>query len=576
LPAGLDTEAAAFATVGAIAMQGVRQAEIQLGHRVGVLGLGLLGQLTVQILKASGAKVICMDVSEDKMELARTLGSDWIAPTDQFASMAKNFSDGNGLDSVIITASTSSNQPVELAGEACRYKGKVVVVGMVGMDIPRNEYYRKEIDLRLSMSYGPGRYDPLYEEKGIDYPYSLVRFTEGRNMQTFIELCAEGKVTPGKLITHRFIFTDAMKAYELFDGKTGEPYLGILLKYETEKPLSAHVLLPSKSGPRKEADLIAGLVGAGNFAKGVLLPKLGSMANLRIEAIATATGASARGTAEKYGIRKIFADSTALLDEKNINTVFITTRHNHHASAVLHALQADKHVFVEKPLCLREEELTSIREAYTSKNPQSILMVGFNRRFSQHALKLKEWVDATDERPVIRYRVNGGVIPKSSWIQDPDIGGGRIIGEVCHFVDFCSFLAGAGVEDVFASTLESQGDYNNDNVNVILRHSNGARSSIDYLANGDPSLPKEQIEVFSGRGIATCEDFRISTFSRGSKKSKFKSSGMDKGFETELAAFCDAVLGKKKSPISFESIANTTLTTFRIVESIASNSVRRV
>lgn len=568
VPEGLDLEAAAFATVGSIALQGVRQAEVQLGHRVGVVGLGLLGQLTVQILKASGAKVICMDISEQKMELARKLGADWAVHTDNFASMAKNVSDGHGLDAMIITASTSSNQPIELAGEVCRYKGKVVVVGMVGMNIPRNEYYKKELDLRLSMSYGPGRYDPVYEEKGIDYPYSLVRWTEGRNMQTFLELCAEGKVTPLSLVTHRFGFGDALKAYALFEGGT-EPYLGILLGYDEEKPIAGHIHVPS-AAPKRDGEMRIGLIGAGNFAKSVLLPKLAVLEGVRLEAIATATGISARGTAEKHGIPKLFADAAALLEQAEINTVFITTRHNHHSQAVAQALAKGKHVFVEKPLCIREEELDAIRDAYSQADPAPLLMVGFNRRFSAHAQKLKEWIDASGERPVIRYRINAGTIPGASWIQDPEIGGGRIVGEACHFVDLCAYLAGSDVEEAYATALESPGDYHGDNVCIVLRHANGARSAIDYLANGDPGCPKEQIEVFCGKGLATCDDFSVTVLSRNGKKTRFKSSGVDKGFAAELKAFRDAALGRITAPIPFESLVNTTLTTFRILESIAS------
>ncbi len=575
LPPGLDPDDAAFATVGAIAMQGVRQAEVELGHRIGVVGLGLLGQLTVQILKASGAKVICMDISESKMELARKMGADWAVHTDNFASMAINMSDGHGLDAMIITASTSSNQPIELAGEVCRYKGKVVVVGMVGMNIPRNEYYRKELDLRLSMSYGPGRYDPIYEEKGIDYPYSLVRWTEGRNMLTFLELCAEGKVTPAKLVTHRFEFDDALKAYDLFEGKAGEPYLGILLKYKLDKVLAGYVFMPN-AGVKISARVKVGLVGAGNFAKSVLLPKLAAMEGVRIEAIATATGASSRGTAAKYHIGKVFGDSDALLDDAEVNTVFITTRHNHHAPAILKALAKSKHVFVEKPLCINEEEFEAIRMGYEAALPRPVLMVGFNRRFSSHAVKLREWVEASGERPVIRYRVNAGSIPKIHWIQDPEIGGGRIVGEVCHFVDLCSFIADSGVMEVFATVLETPGEYHQDNVCITLRHANGARSTIDYLANGDSACSKEFIEVFTGKGLATSEDFCVTTFSRGGKKTRFKSKGMDKGFQAELTAFALAAIGKSKAPIGFDSLANTTLTTFRILESIASNAVRGV
>ena len=317
-------------------------------------------------------------------------------------------------------------------------------------------------------------------------------------------------------------------------------------------------------------------MGAGNFAKGVLLPRLAKMKDVSIAAVATATGVSARGTAKKYGIGKLFSDSGALFADPDVNAVVVTTRHNRHAGEVLEALSRGKHVFVEKPLCLSEEELDAIRTAYATASPRPVLTVGFNRRFSSHAVKLREWVVASGERPVIRYRVNGGFIPRQSWVQDPDIGGGRILGEACHFVDLCSFVAGADVQEVYATALETPGDYSGDNVCITLKHANGARSTIDYLANGDPSLPKEIVEVFCGRGVAVCEDFSLTTFSRGGKRSKHKTSGMDKGFDAELAAFRDAALGRTDLPIPFESLANTTSAAFRILESVATGDPRKV
>jgi predicted dehydrogenase/threonine dehydrogenase-like Zn-dependent dehydrogenase len=575
LPDGIDEEAAAFATVGSIAMQGVRQAEVELGHRVGVIGLGLLGQLTVQILKASGAKVICMDISEKKMELARELGADWAIHTDNFASIAKNVSDGQGLDSLIITASTSSNAPIELAGEVCRYKGKVVVVGMVGMDIPRNDYYKKELDIRLSMSYGPGRYDANYEEKGIDYPYSLVRWSEGRNMQTFLELCREGKVTPGRLVTHRFPFEEALKAYELFENKAGEPYLGILLKYDTGKPLETRVSLPQyRSAPAGRIRL--GLVGAGNFAKAVLLPRLAALPGFTLAALSTATGVSARGTADKYRIPSIHSDAAGLIAGDEVDAVVIATRHDLHGPQVLASLASGKHVFVEKPLCIREEELDAIRSAQSGPGARPVLMVGFNRRFSSHARRLRDWVEASGENPFIRYCVNAGAIPGTSWIQDPEVGGGRIVGEACHFVDLCAYLAGSPVAEVFATCLDTPGDYHGDNVSILLVHRSGARSSIDYLANGDTSLPKERVEVFCAGGVAACEDFSETRFVRRGRKSAWKSKGVDKGFQQELEAFALAVAGKEPPPIALESLLNTTAATFRALESIATGIPARV
>lgn len=573
LPAGLDDEVAAFATVGAIAMQGVRQAEVQLGHRVGVIGLGLLGQLTVQLLKAAGAHVVCTDIAGPRMDLARSLGADLAAPAEQFAALARNESDGHGLDAVIITASTASNQPVELAGEACRYRGKVVVVGMVGMDIPRAEFYKKELDLRLSMSYGPGRYDPVYEDKGVDYPYALVRWTEGRNMQSFLELCAAGRVEPLRLVTHRFPFDDALRAYALMD--SGEPYLGILLKYDTEREI-ARTIERRLASPRADASLRVGLVGAGNFARGVLLPKLAALPDLRLDAIATATGLSARTTGEKYGIPRLLTDAAALYADPAINTVVITTRHDHHGPAALDALRAGKHVFVEKPLCIRDDQLTALEETHAAADPRPVLMVGYNRRFSAHALRLRAWIAAAGERPVIRYRINAGQIPRTHWVQDPEIGGGRVIGEVCHFVDLCAFLCDSPVDEVYAAALDTPGDYAGDNVCITLKHRSGARSTIDYLANGDPALAKEFIEVFCARGVATCDDFSITTISRGGKQQKLRSSGVDKGFAGELEAFRRAVLGLAPPPIAFDSLVNTTRTTFRILESIATGAPVKV
>ena len=317
-------------------------------------------------------------------------------------------------------------------------------------------------------------------------------------------------------------------------------------------------------------------MGAGSFAKSVLLPRLAKIPGAGIVAIATATGASARGTAEKYGIVKIFGDSLSLIFDSGSNAVVISTRHNHHAEAVLAALDAGKHVFVEKPLCLRETELQSIRDRYEGMLNRPVLTVGFNRRFSPHASELKKWIDASGELPVIRYRVNAGFIPANHWVQDPEVGGGRIIGEVCHFIDLCSHLAGAPATEVFATALETPGEYRNDNVCITIKHANGARASIDYLANGDPACPKERIEVFCGRGLAECEDFRATVFHKGGGRRKFKTSGIEKGYLAELQAFCDAVKGRGPEPIPFASLVNTTLATFRILESIATGSALKV
>lgn len=293
------------------------------------------------------------------------------------------------------------------------------------------------------------------------------------------------------------------------------------------------------------------------------------LSGVTIASISTATGASAQGTARKYGIEKIFGNADALIEDDASNTILITTRHDHHASAVLKSIASGKHVFVEKPLCIREEQLEAISDAYHRLSNRPVLTVGFNRRFSSHAQELRKWIEASGERPVIRYRVNAGTIPLNHWIQDPEIGGGRIIGEVCHFVDLCCYLTNSSVSEVYAASLDTPGDYRGDNVCITLKHADGSRSTIDYLANGDPSCAKEVIEIFCGRGLAVCDDFQQTIFHRAGKKRKIKTSGMDKGFQAELEAFTKSVTGRGPIPIPFESLRNTTLSTFRILKSMA-------
>jgi len=572
IPDNVDDVEACFVTVGAIALQGVRQAGPKLGEKIAVMGLGLIGQLTVQLLKANGCKVIGSDVDPDKLELARKLGADEVCLAGELIKKASQFSNGSGVDSVIITASTSSNQPVIDAGDICRMRGTVVIVGMVGMDIPRNEYYKKELTLKLSMAYGPGRYDPQYEEKGIDYPYDLVRWTEQRNFEAFLELISENKVTPKQLITHQFDFANALHAYDLLEGKIKEKYLGIVLTYNKEVNLNEHknVVINAKVVTNDKINI--GLIGAGNFTKAVILPNIKKIQGYELVGLCTATGVSAHGTGNKYDFKYITSDVDEIFKNKEINTVLITTRHNDHARNVIKAIKAKKHCFVEKPLCIKEEELEEIREVY---NGETILQVGFNRRFSSLIRDMKKRVH---DMPVsIIYRINAGVIPKDVWIQDSEIGGGRIIGEVCHFIDTCSYLIGSKVKSVFASCVKKsdQSIPDEDNVNIVLSYESGATAVINYFAYGDSSMPKEYMEVF-GHGVAMqMNDFRELIVYQGGKKSKIKKANQDKGFQKEFEAFRDAIkIGKPA--IDFESIYNTTKTTFKILESIREGDVKAV
>lgn len=568
IPDGVDDIDASFVTVGAIALQGVRQASPLLGEKIAVMGLGLLGQLTVQLLKANGCKVIASDIDPVKMELAKKLGCDEVCHASELIQKANTFTSGHGADAVIIVASTSSNQPIIDAAEISRMRGRVVLVGMVGMDVPRNIYYKKELQIKLSMAYGPGRYDPKYEEQGFDYPYDLVRFTEQRNFESFLGLIQEGKVTPKALITHYYDFDDAMTAYDLLEGKIKEKYLGIVLKYKRDLNLADHQIIQRTQKSVLASNINLGLIGAGNFTKSVILPNLQKIDKCEFVGLCTATGVSADGVGKKYNFKYITTSSDELFKNNDINAIFITTRHNDHANKVIESMKSNKHCFVEKPLCISEDELEEIKKAYNGKN---IIQVGFNRRFSPMIKKMKQNITT----PIsINYRINAGFVPKDIWIQDPKIGGGRIIGEVCHFIDTCSFLASSNVQSVFATTINKndQSIPDEDNVSIVLNYQNGSIATITYYAYGDNSMPKEYIEVF-GDGIGMqMNDFReLNIFKKG-KVIKEKSSNQDKGFIGEFGAFKEAINCGKEA-ISFESICNTTKTTFKILQSIKTKSL---
>ena len=575
IPAGVDDLDASFVTVGSIALQGVRQTNPTLGERIAVFGLGLIGQLTVQILKANGCKVLGMDIDPDKLALAKELGADSVCMAGDIIAAASDFSNGYGVDGVIITASTPDNRPITDGGEISRLKGRIVVVGLVGMDIPRNLYYKKELEVKLSMAYGPGRYDPLYEQDGVDYPYPYVRWTEQRNFQAFLELVAEGRITPKKLVTHRFQFNDALKAYDLLEGKTKEKYLGIVLEYPDNgaapRATSRVDLSQAKARASKSDTASVGLIGAGNFTKAVILPTLKKVEGYDLVGLCTATGISARTTGDKYSFRFATTNPDDLIESHDVNAVFVTTRHDTHASYVLKALQAGKYVFTEKPLCISDSELAEIAALHaklaTQNGASPLLMVGFNRRFSPLVKRMKEVLG--DNPMSIVYRVNAGMIPKDTWIQDRQKGGGRIIGEVCHFIDTCSYLTGSVPVSASASCVrkDDQSIPDEDNLSLILTFGNGSTASIHYFAYGSKQMPKEYIEVFSGGIAMQMNDFRSLTIYRGSKKESAKNANQDKGFVEELTAFRDA-LKTGTRPVPFESIYATTQATFATLGSL--------
>lgn len=561
VPDNVHLKDAAFTTIAAIALQGIRQADLRLAETCAVIGLGLIGQFTVQMLKAAGIRVVGIDIADSAVALAKQSGAD-IALTRNHPGIEERISEftgGYGVDAVIITAATASHDPVNLAGSLCRKKGKVVIVGAVPTGFDRDPYYLKELDLRMSSSYGPGRYDPNYEEKGQDYPIGYVRWTENRNMQAYLELLAAKQLDVSLLTTHEFAFADAQKAYEMIVSKS-EPFLGILLKYDTEKPIRQTVQLGGKNGKFTADAARIGFIGAGSFAQNFLLPncqKHGSLVG-----VATASGNNARNIADKYGFQFATGNAAEIHTHNDINTVFIATRHNLHAQNVLASLKNGKHVFVEKPLCMTEAELTAITEAHQAAHRH--VMVGYNRRFSPHIAKIRSAIDPNAPKSIL-YRVNAGFIPPDSWYQDPQVGGGRIIGEVCHFVDLCMFLAGSHPVSVHAVSMDTATNLH-DTLSVNLKFKNGSVANISYVANGSKRMDKEYIEVHSDGVSAQLFDFR-ETLIFGKNKDKFK-SGQDKGHAAEVKAFLDAITNGTDAPIPFPDIYISTLATLNIIESI--------
>lgn len=555
-------EHAAFTTLGAIALQGIRQADLRLGENCVVIGLGLLGQLTIQMLQASGIRTMGIDIDQRMVKLATENGCDLAIERGRadLEQQILHFTSGEGTDAVIIVAGTDSTDPIDLAGSLCRKKGKVVVVGAVPTGFKRPNYFKKELDLRMSCSYGPGRYDPEYEEQGIDYPYAYVRWTENRNMQAFTELLRTGKLNLKPLLTHTFPFHEATKAYQLILEKQ-EPFIGIVLKYDVQKELKKTIQI--KSHVAEGSAPAIGLIGAGGFGQNFLLPAIKGKG--KFVSVATARPHNARNIADKYGFSSCTGNADEVIINPAVNTVFIATRHDSHAEYVLKALQQKKHVFVEKPLCLRESELDEIRTAYSAS--KSLLMVGFNRRFAPFVIKIREQFRAGV--PVaINYRINAGIVPADHWIHDPAIGGGRIIGEVCHFIDLCMFIARSPITMLTARWMEDASGLH-DTVSIGLSFANGSTANVSYFSNGNKLVSKEYLEVFGSGMVAVLDDFKtLNLYGRSVVKS---SGNQDKGHQAEVAAFLSAVQSGQSSPIPAEELFLSTLATFKVMESAAQN-----
>ena len=574
LPDAVSFQAGAYGTLGAIALQGVRLAEPTLGESVVVIGLGLVGQLTVQLLKANGCRVFGLDLDPARVSLALELGADGAAISDETAAKEiEAFTRGRGADAVLITAATDSNQPVELAAKISRLKGRVIVVGMTGLDIPRAPFFSRELKLIISMSYGPGRYDPEYEEKGHDYPIGYVRWTEKRNIESFLDLVAGKRVNVDKLTTHQFRIEEAERAYQLISGDSSEPYLGVVLNYDPEAELTRRVALGTAPAPRQSArGIVLGVIGAGGYVPAMLLPHFKSE-GVEFRSIATASGISAHDVGKRFGFAEAVSSADEVLDNPDVNLVVVGTRHDLHAELARKALEQNKNVFVEKPLALNDEQLDAVLAAAAQSSGR--LMVGFNRRFSPLAQEAKAHFANRDTPLSILYRVNAGHIPKEHWTQDPLEGGGRIVGEVCHFIDLMQFFTGAPPVSVYAESVSAKSPktVDADSVFITLRFADGSNGVIAYLSEGDKALPKERVEIFGGRRSFVLDDFRRGIGYASEREKQIDLKVQDKGQRQQVQRICATLREGGPPPISLDELAATTRATFRVLDSLRSKCV---
>ncbi len=557
-----DLSQACYNTLGAIALQGVRQADLRLGETCAVIGLGLIGQLTCLQLKASGVRVVGIDVSDSAVETAAAHCTDmaFARSTPGINDKIDEYTKGLGVDAVIITAGTSSLDPINFAGSIVRKKGNVVVVGAVPTGFDRDPYYyKKELSLKMSCSYGPGRYDLNYEEKGIDYPAAYVRWTENRNMEAFQKLIQNKNIDLSYLTTHTFSFEDAPKAYDLVTSHS-EPFLGIVLKYDATKKQKREKI--NITATAKTGKINIAFIGAGSYAQGSLLPNLPDSSDVIRKGVLTHSGTTSKRVAERFKFEFCTSNEEDIIKNPDINTLFITTRHDTHAQYVIKGVANGKNVYVEKPLCLNIEELEQIEQLCAEK--QKTVMVGFNRRFSPQATLIKKKIGNGIMSMI--YRVNAGYIPAGSWIQDLETGGGRIIGEVCHFIDLMTYMCDSLPVKVMASTLPDSQALN-DTINIIVEFENGSTGVVAYYANGAKSLKKEYFEVYASGTTAIINDFKECFIYGKGKVQKSKLLNQDKGQKIMINSYIESLKNGKVS-IPMNQIFAVTKATFAVIKSI--------
>jgi len=578
VPDDVSMEQAAFSTIGAVALQGLRQAEMQLGEVACVIGLGLLGQLTVQLLKASGVQVIGIDLMSSRCELAKKLGASAAVRPDasELDFLVKQLTGGIGVDCIFITAGGDSNGPVELAVDVARDRARVIDVGKTRLDLPWNAYFEKELDVRFSRSYGPGRYDPNYEEKGIDYPVGYVRWTERRNMDAFIQLLATDKLDLAPIISSVRPFDQAEQVYQSI-AKGGGDVLGVVFKHADQIDDTKRITFETSSsagGIKKTSNVQLGVIGAGSYASSMLLPHLHKHTDVDLVEVATATSLSGKNAAEKFGFKRMSTDYKGMLEASDVDAVIIATRHASHATMVSEALRHKKDVYVEKPLAIDVSGLEQVRRAVVESENHR-LMVGFNRRFSPAVQKISEIISNQEGPKVINYRVHAGQLDSGAWYLDRLAQGSRFVGEAGHFIDVFSFLIGARPVSVLAKSLRSSNvtDDELDNISVVIDYEDGSVCNLQYLTQGGFKVPKEYMELYGSGRTIQLHNFEYLMLFEGNNEEKIKLPGLDKGQKQEMQALVKSMSKNESMPISLESLFDTTLVTLAAEESIKSNRV---
>ncbi|MBN1999852.1 bi-domain-containing oxidoreductase [candidate division KSB1 bacterium] len=572
IPGGVTDEQAAFTVLSAIGLQGIRLIQPTLGEKIVVYGLGLIGQITAQLLLANGCRVMGVDLVEQRLELARRFGVFAVPAGSDPVTAADAWSNGRGVDGVLITASATTDDIVHQSAAMCRKRGRIVLVGVVGLNLNRADFYNKELDFQVSCSYGPGRYDDEYELKGHDYPYGFVRWTEQRNFEAVLAMMQSGRLVVDPLITHRYPFAQAPQVYRDM-GKAGNT-LGIILEYPQDVERKTVLpVLPSVT--RNGQQPVLAVIGAGNFSKMTLMPAL-AKTGARIKYIADLKSDAAAYLAKKYGAENATTDKTLVLEDKDVSAVIIAAGHQVHARMVTDALKAGKNVFVEKPLAMNQSELQDVLQVYQSLTQPLSLMVGFNRRFSPHIVKMKQLLHGRTEPLAMTMTVNAGIIPPDHWVHDPERGGGRIIGEACHFIDLMVFLSESRVKSLSAVLLGEGTAVRDDKTSIVLELADGSIGTVNYFANGSKAYPKERLEVFSQGRVLFLDNFRITTGYGFKGFKKFRTSKQDKGHGHELARYV-AFLAEGGAPlIPFDELVNVTSASFAAVEAARERKVVRI